>query len=515
MSISQKKTLVRASQIVAQGIMTSAPDTFALLSIQGLQQQLQAFAAQLANLTKTSPSVPGGTNLGYDNIRPQLAEVVNKSGVKLYPGQVLVQDTSTNDGVTLTNSAYARAIGTVGGHVSARISNWISGQALVLISAAVQIDSSFAANVGGVAPIKVNTQSSRFSVVRGAFLATDNTNGCARVAAATDSNIMAIALESLAHGTQGIINALLLPPVPIPAGGSSNPLVLTNATTGHTTTLFQDSTNNEFTIKSQVMRGNPGNALSFDGSTKYVTLASPVTMGTNASISFWVKPTWLLTHNMFTGQQVLTTNYFSWYQPSKTWYLAAGGVGSTIVYDETALAGTWMHIMLIKTGGSYELFINNTSRGTMSNAGALVIDAFANIYFGSYWMEGLMDEFAIFDHALNSTERDYEWNSGAGVSHTGSETGLLNCYHFDQTAGTAVTDSKGGDTGTTHSMIDADWVAGHIAGTSALVTETAFKMSDVVAPMITGAITTETISSDTTITVSISGKLYKLLAYGV
>ena len=478
--ITARPTQVRKTQQIAEALRTVAPDTSALLAIQGVQQQLNALQQQL-NATVTSPTVPGSTNTGLEGIQPLIAKMVNESGVKLYPADVVVQYIGADEGVTLTNTAFARAFGSVAGDSRHYISNFISTQAGVIISAVSEIGSAVNINVGGVANIRCNTMSSRLSIQRGDYLATDNTNRYARRAAPTDTNIMGQALEALAHGTEGIIAALIFPPIPIPAATTPNPLVITDTASGHATTLFQDTVANlnEFTIKSQVMRGNPGNALTFDGSTKYVTLASNITLGSTGSISFWVKPTWLASHNMFCGDRASGNNYFSWYQPSKTWSLAAGGVGATIAYDETALEGTWIHIMLVRTGGaSYELYVNNADRGAFTTSGAFLIDAFANIYNSSYWLQGLMDEFAVFDHALNLTERNYEWNSGAGVSHTGSETGLLNVYHFDQTSGTNVPDSKGSNAGTGHATITADWVAGHVAGTSALTTVTALKIND-------------------------------------
>ncbi len=160
-------------------------------------------------------------------------------------------------------------------------------------------------------------------------------------------------------------------------------------------------------------------------------------------------------------------------------YTQSGGAGDIIIFDLTAadqlalnareIAGApwdismlsnitmntnqWYHVMAMREGNDWKLYINGslvnitTQTLTLSNSAYTpIIGATANGTYENYFFDGMMDEFAVYDRALNTTEISTVYNSGNGYVHTGSESGLATVYHMDELdAGWKVGDTSGRD----------------------------------------------------------------------
>jgi len=197
----------------------------------------------------------------------------------------------------------------------------------------------------------------------------------------------------------------------------------------------------------------PSNSYSgaFDGSADYIQVpsSSSLSIGGSVTITAWIRKD---TTGVFgailakrdtsgsnTNYQLLVrnTNVLSFYQ------------GSTIVNDTTALsANTWYHIAVVATSGSTDFYINGSL--SSSQSGTTITSTSANLYIGqvvnsSYW-DGFMDEIAIFDRALTSTEIGNIYNNKSYLSpvalyrleddatdSAGSNDGTNNGVTFDNT----------------------------------------------------------------------------------
>lgn len=197
----------------------------------------------------------------------------------------------------------------------------------------------------------------------------------------------------------------------------------------------------------------PSNSYSgaFDGSGDYISVpsSSSLSIGGSLTITAWIRKDTtgvfgaILAKRDTSGSNtnyqliVRNTNVLSFYQ------------GGTVVNDTTALsANTWYHIAVVATSGSTDFYINGSL--SSSQSGTTITSTSANLYIGqvvnaSYW-DGYMDEIAIFDRALTSTEIGNIYNNKTYLSPValyrlendvtdsiGSNDGTNNGVTFDNT----------------------------------------------------------------------------------
>lgn len=144
----------------------------------------------------------------------------------------------------------------------------------------------------------------------------------------------------------------------------------------------------------------------FDGVGDYISVpsSSSLSIGGSVTITAWIRKDTTGVFGAILAKRDSTTNYqlivrdtnvLSFYQ------------GTTVVNDTSALsANTWYHIAVVATSGSTDFYINGSL--SSSGSGTTITATSANLYIGqvlsgSYW-DGYMDEIAIFDRALNSTD---------------------------------------------------------------------------------------------------------------
>ena len=106
-------------------------------------------------------------------------------------------------------------------------------------------------------------------------------------------------------------------------------------------------------------------SLSFDGSGEVITLSSSVDLGVNSSISYWVNIA-VGGANVFIGESSYGSGYLV-YQDGSNTYFRIGNYYSTFA-GVTPAAEQWHHIVFLRTGNDVEMYLNNVSQGTQTNA---------------------------------------------------------------------------------------------------------------------------------------------------
>ena len=179
-------------------------------------------------------------------------------------------------------------------------------------------------------------------------------------------------------------------------------------------------------------------SLSFDGDDDvYFGNNSSLNIRNNTTVMAWVKP------NTYSGRQEIMTNDDVWY-----WEIRSNGNlnferhgGSQVNCNNCLTHNEWQHIAIIRDGSNLHMYIN-----AQEVASSGVSGTFNNISYGYYigqhghdntlQYSGAIDEVSVWNTALTQTEIQ----SYMTTSPTGSESGLVGCWNFNEGTGTTVTD---------------------------------------------------------------------------
>jgi hypothetical protein len=179
-------------------------------------------------------------------------------------------------------------------------------------------------------------------------------------------------------------------------------------------------------------------SLSFDGNDDvYFGNNSSLNIRNNTTVMAWVKP------NTYSGRQEIMTNDDVWY-----WEIRSNGNlnferhgGSQVNCNNCLTHNEWQHIAIIRDGSNLHMYIN-----AQEVASSGVNGTFNNISYGYYigqhghdntlQYSGEIDEVSVWNTALTQTEIQ----SYMTTSPTGSESGLVGCWNFNEGTGTTVTD---------------------------------------------------------------------------
>jgi len=127
--------------------------------------------------------------------------------------------------------------------------------------------------------------------------------------------------------------------------------------------------------------------------------------------------------------------------------------GSNAIAESTLTPanGTWYHAIATRSGTTLNLWVNNANNGTITNSevDSNISSANCNIlrhrtgYVGLF-LEGNIDEFAVWNIAADSDMRDAIYNSGEAHDLALIEPDNLKLYHrFEEKDGTTITDLSG------------------------------------------------------------------------
>jgi hypothetical protein len=162
--------------------------------------------------------------------------------------------------------------------------------------------------------------------------------------------------------------------------------------------------------------GVVGNALDFDGSNDYVNCGdlSDVDFGSgNFSFSAWVKRDIINANHGVIGKDSTGQRQFVFYITSSNTIRISYFVSGVVVYLDTidTIDTAWHHIVGQRNGNSFEIYIDGVlsksgttggSHGTMDSCSSLLTIGLRE--YGSYYMDGKMDEVRIYNRALTASE---------------------------------------------------------------------------------------------------------------
>jgi len=162
--------------------------------------------------------------------------------------------------------------------------------------------------------------------------------------------------------------------------------------------------------------GKIGNGGSFNGSTSKIVLGTVPLDSNNWSMSCWMKPT-----------SVASGRSFAYYGAGPTFYMSSGAfwVAHTGTLDlnfvVTVATGTWQHMAATRSGSTITAYMDgvqvarNTAFAATFTADTTVQLGISTAYGEPY--TGMLDECAIWDHALSATDVAALYNYGAGLAY--------------------------------------------------------------------------------------------------
>jgi hypothetical protein len=204
----------------------------------------------------------------------------------------------------------------------------------------------------------------------------------------------------------------------------------------------------------------------FDGMDDYVDVGTSLNLGTDSTISFWVKRGRVNTDEMFLGENTYLFDYFIFVTSSNTIYIRINtvfleftGTSVTSVMNDTT---NWINIVAVRSGDSIELFLNGNSVGTQSGYGALIdtrFDTIAAKPSGGFPFMGNIDELAAWD---NNTINPLDIYNGG--TPTTLPSGAVAHYKMGEEATFSggvwtVPDAIGSNNGTSNAMTIEDRVS--------------------------------------------------------
>lgn len=173
--------------------------------------------------------------------------------------------------------------------------------------------------------------------------------------------------------------------------------------------------------------GKINNGAVFSGSSQYMYVADTANLryaSSNAlSVSFWFKV------SNTTGVKTLVSKWSNGGSAKQNWIiymngssLVLGANGTGAVASKASLsANTWYHcVATMDTDRGCELYLDNSSPAT-GDAGPTWLDGTDQLRFGqntnTNYLNGMLDEVAIWNRVITSSEVASLYNSGSGLQY--------------------------------------------------------------------------------------------------
>ena len=201
----------------------------------------------------------------------------------------------------------------------------------------------------------------------------------------------------------------------------------------------------------------------FDGIGDYVDVGTSLNLGTDSTISMWIKRGRVGTVEMLLGEDTYSFDLTSYISASNTLIFKVGTFDST--FNAFPIANTlndttnWIHICWVRSGDSVELFLNGVSMQTKTGFGAVTdtrFDTIAAKPTGALPFLGNIDEVASWD--TNTINPIDIYNGGTPTDLNLLATPPVSWWRMGEDAsfnGTnwTVPDNVGTNNGTTNSMM--------------------------------------------------------------
>ena len=158
-------------------------------------------------------------------------------------------------------------------------------------------------------------------------------------------------------------------------------------------------------------------SMSFDGSNDYIDVGndSSLAISSNFTISLWINQTTTTAFSYLfdKGGAGSSINYRGGINSSNQVYFQING--NSLTSTGTITNGTWSHIVLVKSGTSMNIYIDNNAE-TPATAPATAYTGTENLEIGrqtggANYLAGSIDEFAIWNTALTSTQVSEIYNA--------------------------------------------------------------------------------------------------------
>ncbi len=206
-----------------------------------------------------------------------------------------------------------------------------------------------------------------------------------------------------------------------------------------------------FTCISLLSEAQTNYALSFNGSSQYVSIGSPI-----PSASSYTKEAWVYAYNGTGAQNIISSNSAPFWINSGT--LSAGQGGSFALVSSAAFpTNRWVHVAVTYDVGTatMRLYRDGILVSTATSVPAFTAEAtfIASHQGATSFLVGLVDEVRIWTTALSAENIKKNMFKGppAGAAN------LVSNFKFDDGSGTVLTNAAGGTNGTLQN--GPTWVA--------------------------------------------------------
>ncbi len=216
------------------------------------------------------------------------------------------------------------------------------------------------------------------------------------------------------------------------------------------------------TYESRVPTDNlVGSALEFDGVDDYVAIPSNSLYNSNSfSVEFWIKlnspAKW--SGIIDKGRDSNTDWYFLTGDEGETEgvIFGAGNGSSTAEVSYSWSDELWHHVAGVSNGSAITLYVDGEEKDTENIAVSMSDNAIVlgSRLDNSYFMNGQIDEFTIWNRALGTTEIREMMHK----THSETENGLVGYWSFNSGSGTTAEDKIVTNNGTLMNMNDEDWI---------------------------------------------------------
>lgn len=229
--------------------------------------------------------------------------------------------------------------------------------------------------------------------------------------------------------------------------------------------------------------GRFGGGLNFDGVNDLVQTTSGVSITSDFTYSFWMKPS----QNAAGVPKGIMGNLQYGGSPYGVSLLQEGE--DLLVYwnanpsfytwtSKIPTINTWYHVVLQYQSGVFSLFINGAIQSGTATQAIVQNNTKVTIGrwdqdFASYYFQGSIDDVRVYNRALGAGEvaRMYAGGGASKIQSAQSEagTGLVGHWKLDDRAGTRATDSSGRGnhgtlTGFNFTGATSNWISGRLGG---------------------------------------------------
>jgi hypothetical protein len=192
-------------------------------------------------------------------------------------------------------------------------------------------------------------------------------------------------------------------------------------------------------------------SMSFDGVDDYLQSSSDISFTGDFSLSFWVKPTNF--NDCFFGKAGVSSAFISSNSSGKI-QVNNGGLSTVGI-----TTGEWNHILLSRSSSTITIYKKSDSgndSSTITNSNTLSYNLLGKYYAAGFEYIGLMDEVAVFNTALSSTDATNIYNSGS-PGDLSSYSSLTNWWRLGETiSGSTIPDYEGSNDLTVYGAITSN-----------------------------------------------------------